>query len=330
MARPRSQKVTEVKEKMIRRIRHGYYLPGSRFMSNRGLGQRFDISYQTADTLVRELVAEGYLYRKPGSGTYLLGNKPQLHGVELILNERAKRRGSFGALLRQRLTEEFEKAGIQVRTRWGGSLSRLSASSIPVFWECSHLKQLVQQTDRYWLLINQAPPKGLSATFCDAVSVDDHSGGIAAGELVAARISEGKVMILGGPKTDLRCRDRVRGFQEMVPDSEVFFSDSWFYEDGHKAAGPLLRKKPSAVFCVNDRLAQALLDVARQYRLAPPRVIGFDDAPVAEQLNLTTMAIPWEELADNVVEIAQKRIAGDTSTASTRILAPRPVVRTSL
>ena len=56
MARPRSQKVIEVKEKLIRRIEYGYYLPGSRFLSNRALGLRFNISYQTADTLVRELV----------------------------------------------------------------------------------------------------------------------------------------------------------------------------------------------------------------------------------------------------------------------------------
>ncbi|MBT7867253.1 MAG: substrate-binding domain-containing protein, partial [Opitutales bacterium] len=60
------------------------------------------------------------------------------------------------------------------------------------------------------------------------------------------------------------------------------------------------------------------------------RVIGFDDAPVAEQLDLTTISIPWDELAKNVVEVAQKRISGDTSTAITRILAPRPVVRGSL
>lgn len=98
MARPRSQKVIELKEKLIRRIEHGYYQPGSRFMSNRALGQRFEISYQTADTLMRELVAEGYLFRKPGSGTYLRGEASLLTGVELILNERAKRKGSFGAL----------------------------------------------------------------------------------------------------------------------------------------------------------------------------------------------------------------------------------------
>ncbi|MDE0767429.1 MAG: substrate-binding domain-containing protein [Opitutaceae bacterium] len=331
MARPRSQKVIDVKEKLIRRIEHGYYLPGSRFLSNRALGLRFSISYQTADTLIRELVAEGYLTRKPGSGTFLRGETPQWRGVELIFNERARVKDSFGALLLARLKDGFEKAGIQARVRWGGSVSRVSGSSFPIFWECSEAQELIRKEERYCLLINQAPPKGLSAVYCDAVSVDDHSGGIAAGELVRSIAPDAVAMILGGPKGDQRCLDRVRGFQEAIPGAEVHFAESWFYDDGLLAARPLLEKKPKVVFCANDRLAQALMDVAgKKGRSVGLRVIGFDDAPVAEQLDLTTISIPWDELAKNVVEVAQKRISGDTSTAITRILAPRPVMRGSL
>ncbi len=331
MARPRSQKVIDVREKLIRRIEHGYYLPGSRFLSNRALGLRFSISYQTADTLIRELVTEGYLTRKPGSGTFLRGETPQWRGVELIFNERAKVKDSFGALLLTRLKDGFEKAGIQARVRWGGSVSRVSGSSFPIIWECSDAQELIRQEERYCLLIHQTPPKGLSAVYCDAVSVDDHSGGIAAGELVRSIAPDAVAMILGGPKGDQRCLDRVTGFQEAIPGAEVHFADSWFYEDGLLAARPLLEKKPEVVFCANDRLAQALMDVAaRKCQSAGLRVIGFDDAPVAEQLDLTTISIPWDELAKNVVEVAQKRISGDTSTAITRILAPRPVMRGSL
>lgn len=330
MARPRSQKVLELKEKLIRRIEHGYYQPGSRFLSNRALGQRFEISYQTADTLLRELVAEGYLFRKPGSGTFLRGEAPQWQGVDLVLNERAKRKGSFGALLRDRLLEEFSKVGIAVRTRWDSPLLRFSVGSLPVFWECDQLPQVLLDEGRYCMLINKTPPKGLSAAFVDAVSVDDHSGGVAAGELVKARTRAKQIVILGGPQSDQRCVDRVRGFQEVVPESKAVFADSWFYEDGIKAVESILEKKPQVVFCANDRLAQALLDTVKREWVSPPRVIGFDDAPIAEQMNLTTIAMPWQEIADNVVEVVQKRMSGDTSTAITRILAPRPVLRATL
>jgi DNA-binding LacI/PurR family transcriptional regulator len=186
------------------------------------------------------------------------------------------------------------------------------------------------QQGRYCLLINQAPPKGLSAAYVDAVSVDDHSGGIAAGELVKERTKTKKVAVLGGPRSDQRCLDRVTGFLEIIPYANVQYADSWFYEDGLKTAVPLLKGQPEVVFCANDRLAQALLDAARTRGGSVPKIIGFDDAPIAEQLNLTTIAMPWSEVAANVVEVAQKRISGDTSTAISRILAPRPVLRATL
>ncbi len=330
MARPRSQKVIELKEKLIRRIEHGYYQPGSRFMSNRALGQRFEISYQTADTLMRELVAEGYLFRKPGSGTYLRGEASLLTGVELILNERAKRGGSFGALLRDRLVQGFERVGISVKIRWDSPSLQILTHSLPVFWECLPLPRPSVEVGRYCLLINQAPPKGLSGAYVDAVSVDDHSGGIAAGELVSGRTETNGVVVLGGPETDQRCLDRVSGFLEVISKARVYYADSWFYEDGLKAAAFLFKQPPKVVFCANDRLAQSLVDYAKSNRIELPKIIGFDDAPVAEQLNLTTIAMPWAEVVTNVVEVAQKRINGDTSTGSSRVLAPRPVLRASL
>jgi hypothetical protein len=294
------------------------------------LGQHFEISYQTADTLLRELVAEGYLYRKPGSGTYLRGEAPKWKGVDLVLNERAKRMGSFGSLLKDQLLEGFAKAGVAVRARWDSSQLRFNAGSLPVFWECQSLPQVLLDEGRYCVLINQTPPKGLSAAYVDAVSVDDHSGGIAAGELVRARTRAKRVAVLGGPKSDQRCFDRVRGFTEIIPEAKVTYARSWYYEDGIKASDPVLNAKPDVVFCANDRLAQALLDRALRISSTIPKVIGFDDAPIAEQFNLTTIAMPWQEIADNVVEVVQKRMSGDTSTAITRILAPRPVFRATL
>jgi DNA-binding LacI/PurR family transcriptional regulator len=60
---------------------------------------------------------------------------------------------------------------------------------------------------------------------------------------------------------------------------------------------------------------------------AVPEIIGFDDAPVSEALNLTTIAIPWSEMIDATLDITRRRLRGDTSTAARRILAPRPVIR---
>mgnify|MGYP003552026228 CR=1 FL=1 len=48
-----------------------------------------------------------------------------------------------------------------------------------------------------------------------------------------------------------------------------------------------------------------------------PPIVGFDDAPIAEQLNLTTIGLPWDEMLDGVIRTAKRRLAGDTARAAT-------------
>ena len=62
MARPRSEKVQQLKRHLLSRIEEGYLRPGDRFLSNRALSTQFGISYQTAHRLIAELeqrIADG-------------------------------------------------------------------------------------------------------------------------------------------------------------------------------------------------------------------------------------------------------------------------------
>ena len=76
-------------------------------------------------------------------------------------------------------------------------------------------------------------------------------------------------------------------------------------------------------FCANDRLAQGLLHLAAIQKRPVPFVVGFDNAPVAEQLQLTTIAIPWAELAEITARIVERRMSGDREIATRHILMPR-------
>jgi DNA-binding LacI/PurR family transcriptional regulator len=105
----------------------------------------------------------------------------------------------------------------------------------------------------------------------------------------------------------------------------VVKANTWFYEEALRAA-PLVLKH-AGVFCANDRLAAAVIEAARLKGVALPELIGFDDAPVAERLNFTTMAIPWEDVVAAAVDVVRRRMAGDVRTAAGVIFAPRPVVR---
>jgi DNA-binding LacI/PurR family transcriptional regulator len=135
------------------------------------------------------------------------------------------------------------------------------------------------------------------------------------------------VALRAGPENDRRCRDRVAGFRSLLPDATVAYAPTWYRESATPVARTLLCREPAGVFACNDRLAQAVLEAASERRVATPVLFGFDDAPIAADLHLSTIAIPWSQLADTAAQTAHRRIAGDEATASHVMLAPRPVVR---
>ena len=130
--------------------------------------------------------------------------------------------------------------------------------------------------------------------------------------------------VLAGPAGDHRSRLRVAGFLSISKNAKVCWAESWDAEEAGKLAGRIITARPGGVFCCSDRLAMGLL----QAGLAAP-VVGFDDAPVAEELNLTTIAIPWHEMVAGAVGIIRSRINGHAGAAAKLIFTPRPVMRTS-
>jgi Transcriptional regulators len=328
MPRPRSAAVNEIKSRLIVRLRDGFHRPGQRFLSNRALAERYGISYQTAHRLIRELETEGWLERRSASGTYVAGKREICRGVDLIFTDRAKRADSFGARLLGMLREALERAGIEHRTRWAGEVSGpddVPRDRYPVLWEQAELAEALAAERRFVLILEDRPVRGLAASYADSVSVDDFCGGIAAGEWLRERVGGARCAVLSGPEDDVRNRLRVTGFLAVQRRAKVVRSGSWFYEEALATASQVLGYP--GVFCANDRLAAAVLDEARRLGRRPPQLIGFDDAPIAERMNFTTIAIPWEDVVAAAVGVAQRRMAGDVRTAAGLIFAPRPVVR---
>jgi DNA-binding LacI/PurR family transcriptional regulator len=74
-------------------------------------------------------------------------------------------------------------------------------------------------------------------------------------------------------------------------------------------------------------LAEAALICYQKLKIPPPVVIGFDNAPVAEILGLSTIGIPWEEVARSASVVIKKRLDGRTDHANAIMLPPMPVIR---
>ena len=338
MSRTRSHHVADAKQQLIARIAEVHHSPGQRFFSNRAVARRFGISYQTADILLRELVEEGVLVRRAASGTYIPGERTEQAGVLLIFHPRARHKNSFGSFLLDQLTSRLDQERIDWRMNWktaAASTRPLSVSRYPIIWERPEAVDLAIRLKRTALVLNARPPAGIGATLIDSVSVDDFSGGAyAAQHLLAMRLAaDGTrrsrrpvLAVLAGPKHDQRSAARVAGFLSVAP-ATVISSATWFYEDALDVADQALAAGRDGIFCCNDRLAQAVVRRAADRARPRPQLVGFDDAPVARWLKLTTIAIPWEELVDAVVGAIRRKQASPASAAIAQLVSTRIVLR---
>jgi len=203
----------------------------------------------------------------------------------------------------------------------------LREGMLPVVWESPATIERCVKAGRSAVIINDRPPAGVDSMFIDSVSCDDFGGGACAAQLLLRETAKTSgYVVISGPPADSRSRLRSTGFTSVYPKSKVVPA-GWFYEDGYKAAPAAIRAAKSGIFCCNDRLAEGLLAWCADHDKSPPPVVGFDDAPIAERLNLTTVAIPWDEIADGVVSVIKRRLTGDNAVSSQQIFNPRPVVR---
>lgn len=324
MPRPRSPLTHEAKRRLLQRLADGSLRPGDRFYSNRAVARMCGISYQTAHRLLDELVEEGQLKRAPSSGTYVAGVVTALEGVELWFHPRARRAESFGAHLLEVVRVPLELAGVTVRVKFGEQV-KPDPRFYPIVWECEGALDAIAGAERYGLLLHQQAPPGMVASYIDSISVDDYSGGVAAAEWLALRGGLEDLCVLAGPRGDARSQRRVEGFLAVNPQAKVVWAEGWYFEHGLRAAPQV--GDADGVFCGNDRLAEALIAYGRQQGMRVPQLIGFDDAPVAGELGISTIAIPWQEMAGAVLRTAMRRLAGEPHPASCTVIAPRPVTR---
>lgn len=122
---------------------------------------------------------------------------------------------------------------------------------------------------------------------------------------------------LAGPVTQSGSVARRQGYeialraQGIEPKPEdIVVSPAYTFQEGVKAAEALLNGNPklTAVFAANDTLAAAVLAVAHRRNIPVPTafsVVGYDDAPVAEQVwpGLSTVHQDAPNMTERAVEL---------------------------
>jgi LacI family transcriptional regulator len=157
----------------------------------------------------------------------------------------------------------------------------------------------------------------------------------AAFDLVSMLIELGhkRVGHLAGPVSQTGSIARLRGYTDALvshglkPDPAFVVKSAAFrFQDGLAAAETLIDRHPrvTAVFAANDTLAASVLAVAHRRGIAVPQalsVVGYDDAPVAEQVwpGLTTIHQDAQAMTERAMEILEKGIRAWRKDRSVRL-----------
>jgi DNA-binding LacI/PurR family transcriptional regulator len=163
-------------------------------------------------------------------------------------------------------------------------------------------------------------------------------------KLIAAYLAAGghqRFAYIAGLENSSTSRDRKKGFSDYLKDHGYAAPSRvvghYTQEGATNATRELLSHKnpPDAIFCANDQMALAAINVARaEYNLDVGRqisIVGFDDSEPAHWplLELTTYSQPVQAMANEVVTIISHALADKDAQPVQKVVKGQLIIRTS-
>ncbi|TCC00690.1 LacI family DNA-binding transcriptional regulator [Micromonospora zingiberis] len=161
-----------------------------------------------------------------------------------------------------------------------------------------------------------------SAEKLPCVLPDDERAGVTVAETLLGHGHRDRIALIGrnrqkerDPEISLAAEARLRGIRATLAAAGVkllseTFCPEWLPEHGYTATRALLGRpeRPTAIICMNDRLAFGAYQALGEAGLTIPNdisVISFDDDPTASWLRprLSTAALPHEQMGRRAVEL---------------------------
>ena len=304
--------------------------PGQKLHSENELREMFGVSRQTVRRALGLLEQEGILRSVRGSGTYINDNRQinlarklrvsvvttyvdgyifprMIQGIEHVLLENGysvqiaftnNQHGRERTILEDILNRD-EVAGIVIET----TKSALPNPNLPLYREIRERRIPI-------LFVNSFYP-GLNIPH---VSLNDHMAGY---QMTKYLIGKGHKKIAGIFKLDdlqgqIRCSGFVDAMYESgleIADRNVLWLDTEDVRHMEKQAGRILERVAgcTALFCYNDEVAYAVLDIFKKTGIRVPddiSVAGVDDANLATlgEVGITTVPHPMEQLGQKASE----------------------------
>lgn len=338
----------------------GTYGPETKLPSEKEFVAKFGASRPTIGRALAELETEGLIERRPGSGTYAVG---QNHKEDLV----------FGLLIPELgLTEIFEpicqgisqaRLGGHHGLLWGSLLAPESPKEIQAKQLCDYYLErsvsgiffapleLSDKKDDVNLQILQAldeahiPVVLLDRDICeypkrskyDLVGIDNRRAGFVITEHLLHRGSQ-RILFFSRPYSAPTVNQRILGYRDALraynnPGSQeaVAHSDP---TDISAIRSMVASRRPDAIICANDYTAARLMTTLSAIGVRVPsevRIAGMDDIKYASLLQspLTTIHQPCTEIGVTALMAMLDRIAHPNAPTRDFLVAFRLVVRQS-
>lgn len=354
-------KYERVKQQLIRGIASGRWKAGDLFPSEAQLLEEFDVSRPTLVRSLQELVAEGYLYRRQGKGTYVAQRPSEAGGVEeaagainLFLSRDVASLTGASREVQLRILRGIEQvagpAGRPVVMRQASSgtidaetrrLIELMPPSIALVIEPAFSPQLpVLLEERGWTVwsINEPVREG------NCVLIDQEQAGYLATRFL---LDEGRrrIALLNGPVNDFwGFAARRAGYERALREAGLEVRSEWIREGRHVIDSEAGRGMIAALLAeagevdgvvgASDSKTIGAMAHALEQGRSVPDDLGFVsiDNTLADQAPrpLPAVAMPFEELgyqaAVNALHAHQRR-PGPSSIHMTLTLRPTLVER---
>lgn len=360
-----AHKHLEISKYLLSEIAAGKYAVTHRLPSEAQLVKKFKVSRPTVARALRDLIAEGIIERRAGSGSYVrsqAGANATNRQIGLLIP-------GLGT------TEIFEiicgelanlGRGSEYTFLWGGSThprldqdgSREHAREIceqfierrvtGVFFAPFELTVGKDEINRHIadrlseacipmvLLDRDLAPFPQSSNF-DVIGLDN----VAAGYILAEHLIKlgcKRLAFVMRPLSAPTVERRFAGAREAMVRHKIEVFPDWLQIgnplDEKFVCSLMAGRKWDAIICANDLTAAQLIRTLETTRYHVPkdiRIVGFDDAKYATLVSvpLTTMQQPCKDIAAVAFRTMLSRISDPTLPARSILLPPRLVVRES-
>ncbi|EPH0681143.1 TPA: LacI family DNA-binding transcriptional regulator [Klebsiella aerogenes] len=200
----------------------------------------------------------------------------------------------------------------------------------------SHFAHECQQLGLPVLLLNRKN----DSRSVSSVTSDNLAGGAAIADFLLD-LGHQQLAFVAGRDTSSTSRDRETGFRQRleVRGARPMLRDSgmWSIEEAMNATRRLmaLPTPPDALFCANDMMAIAALNVVvgemGMKAGEDISIVGFDDIAMASWplINLTTWVQPLSEMVDTAIAVLKTQLGAAETSAVQHVLQGKLIVRGS-